>query len=78
MPTLLTEDSGKCIRIEVLSASPVNYIKVEFLQLFQPSCELALWVPKVSQPSERSMVCMNHKVPAQEVQSELLWVGYNG
>ena len=77
MPTLSTRDPGECICIEVLAAGSVNYVEVIFLQLFQPSGKLALWIPKVSQPSERSMVRPNYKVPAQEVRLEVLNEGHN-
>ena len=77
MPTLSTGDPGECICIEVLAARSVNYVEVIFLQLFQPSGKLALWIPKASQRSERSMVCLNYKVLAQEVHPEVLYEGHN-
>ena len=72
-----TRNPGECICIEVLAARSVNYVEVIFLQLFQPSGELALWIPKASQPSVRSMVRPNDKVPAQEVRPEVLYEGHN-
>ena len=53
----------------MLSASPVDDFKVQFLQLLQPPCKLAFWLLEVPQPSEGAVVSSECELPAYQVRA---------
>ena len=69
--TLLTWQPGQSICACMLPASSVDDVKIRFLQLFQPLCQLTFWLIKILQPGERSMVSAEEKALSHKVGMEM-------
>ena len=71
-PTLFrTGTSRHPIAVAMADPSSVGDFKVIVTQSLQPSCCLALWLLKVEEPAQCSVICSQQKPSPQQVASEM-------
>ena len=70
--TLGTRELGEGISIMMAGPFSVQYLKIEFLQPFQPPCELTLRIAKILDPGERFVASSEDESPSQEVMTEVM------
>ena len=69
--TLVALDSGESICVGVVFTCTVFHLEVEFLQLFKPSGNLPLWVFKLLNSFQSSMICSYKEWASQQIRSEV-------